>query len=200
MMCGFISCAFFPFGNETEKKKMAIQGKGWKSFDGREVEEGQVLVPQRTLREYARSIGAVMENMRIWSTAGVKYLVMFVPVSMDMEDICWKVFYSELNEYLDECLGPGRRGRNIVSLDAMLEKGYQPVGAVSSAESVVMEGILLDEMITELEMKNALYGDVIRLGYRGMDRKGIVVALPVKKSQAYEVYRKCKEEAECWAR
>lgn len=177
---------------------MAKQENQWKCYDGREVEEGQVLVPQRTTKEYARSIGAVMENLRTWTTAGVRYLVLFVPVSKDMKDICLKAFYSELNEFLDERLGPARRGRCIVSLDALLEKEYEPTETAPSAESVVMEGVLLDEMITDLEKKNELYRDVIRLGYQGMDRKEIADALPVKKSRAYDVIRKCRVEAEEW--
>lgn len=179
---------------------MAKQGNNWKSFDGRKVEDGQVLVPQRTTLEYARSIGAVMENLRTWITAGVRYTVMFVPVAQDMEEICWKEYYSELNEYLDECLGPGRRGRRIVSLDAMLEEDFLPIEAVTSAESIVMEGILLDELIIDLSEKNALFGDVIRLGYKGLSRKAIAEALPVKKSQAYDVIKKCRNEAERWLR
>lgn len=177
---------------------MAKQGNNWESFDGREIEEGQVLVPQRTTLEYAMSIGAVMENLRTWTTAGVRYTVMFVPVNEGMGDTCWKEFYSELNEYLDEFLGPSRRGRSIVSLDEMLEEGCFPTETVMSAESIAMERILLDELIAVVGKKNPLYGEVIRMGYQGMNRKEITDYLPVKKSQAYEVYRRCREEVEQW--
>ena len=100
---------------------MAIQENNWKSYDGCELEEGQVLVPQRITLEAARDMGVVMENLRTWTIAGVRYTVMFVPVSVDKEAGCWKEFYSELNEYLDEKLGPERRGRHVVSLDALME-------------------------------------------------------------------------------
>ncbi len=179
---------------------MVKQGKDWKSFDGREVEAGQVLVPQMVTKEYARSIGAVMENLRTWVTAGVRYLVMFVQVPVDQVDIAWKVFWSNVNEYVDEKLGPGRRGRRVVSLDAMLDEGYLPEGAAPAAESIVMEGILLDELIAGVEKMHPLFKDVIRLGYQGLERKEIADALPVKKSQAYEVIKRCREEAEKWLR
>lgn len=179
---------------------MAKQGKDWKSYDGREVEEGQVLVPQRVEPEFARDSGAVMDNLRTWTTAGVRYTVMFIPVSMDNAIAYWKLFWSDINVFLDERLGPGRRGRKVVSLDAMLEDGYLPVETESSTESVAMEGILLEELLAAVGKLNPLYGDVIRLGYQGMDRKGIVNALPVKKSQAYDVIRKCQEEAERWVK
>ena len=177
---------------------MADQEKKWKSYDGCNLEEGQVLVPQLVTFEYARSIGAEMGNLRTWTTAGVRYLVMFVPVSWAMKDVCMKAFYADLNELLDERLGPGRRGRKVVSLDVLLEENGVPADPVPSAESLVMEGILLDEMIADLGKKNALFGDVIRLGYRGFSRKDIVEALPVRKSQAYELVRKCRDEAEGW--
>lgn len=177
---------------------MATQGKDWRSFDGRELEDGQVLVPQRITLEAARDMGVVMENLRTWTIAGVRYTVMFVPVRVDKEAGCWKEFYSELNEYLDEKLGPERCGRHVVSLDALLEEGYLPAGAAASAETIALEGVLLGEMIAELGKKNALLGEVIRLGYQGMDRKGIADKLPVKKSQAYDVIRKCREEVEWW--
>ncbi len=177
---------------------MEKQRKIWKSYDGRDLDKKQVLVPQMTTLDYARSIGATMENLRTWTTAGVRYWVMFVPVSEDMEEVCKKAFYSELNDYLDEKLGPGRRGRHIVSLDAMLEEGCCPEGTVSSAESIALERILLDEIITELGKKNALYEKIIRLGCQGLSRRDIVEALSVKKSQAYELIRKCHEEVEKW--
>lgn len=179
---------------------MGFQGKDWKSYDGRELVDGYVLVPQVVSPEYARSIGAVMGNLRTWTLAGVRYTVMFVHVPEEKKRICMKSFYSQVNDLLDEKLGPGRRGRCVVSLDALLEEDYLPADASPSAESIVMEGILLDEMIADLGRKNPLFGDIIRLGYRGFGRKDIVDALPVGKSQAYDMIRKCREEAERWVR
>lgn len=177
---------------------MSTQVNNWKSFDGREVGAGEVLVPQLVTKEYARSIGAVMENLRTWTMAGVRFTVMFVPVPADMAGECRKTFNAEVNELLDEKLGPSRRGRCQVSLDALLEEGYLPDGACPSAESIVMEGILLDELISYVGKLNPLFGDVVRLGYQGIGRKEIVEGLPVKKSQGYEVYKKCREEVERW--
>ena len=167
---------------------MTKQDKNWKSYDGREIEEGQVLVPMLVDDAYARSIGADMGNLRTWTTAGVKYLVMFAPVDLEMEKICWKSFYADLNELLDETLGPARRGRNVVSLDALMEENRLPGEQVSSAESIAMEEILLDELIAAVGKMNPMFGEVVRLGYQGMDRKEIVAALPVKKSQGYHIY------------
>ena len=61
-------------------------------------------------------------------------------------------------------------------------------------------GILLDEMAAELGEENPLYSEIIRLGYQGLTRKEIAESLPVKKSQAYEMIRKCREEAERFLR
>ncbi len=179
---------------------MAYQVKDWKSFDGREVEAGQVLVPELVTKDYARSIGAVMANLRTWTTAGVRYTVMFVAVSLNMEAVSRQAFYADVNEYMDEVLGPERRGRQLVSLDALLEEGFLPAGAVPSAESAAMEGILPEELYADIRKVNPLFGEIIRLGYQGLDRKEIVDALPVRKSQGYEVYRRCRETVERWTR
>lgn len=157
-------------------------------------------MPQLVTMEYARSIGAVMENLRTWTMAGVRYVVMYAPVLKDQEEISKQNFNAQLNEFLDEKLGPGRRGRRIVSLDPMLAEGYMPAGAAPSAEAILMEGELLQELFSDLAELNPLYAEVVRLGYEGLDRKEIVDLLPVKKSQAYEVYRRCREEAEKWLR
>lgn len=93
---------------------MAKQDNQWKSYDGREIEPGQVLVRQLVTREYAREIGADPKSLRTWSTAGVSYLVMKVPVSADMEEICEKAFNAQVNDRLDEQMGPMRRARCMV--------------------------------------------------------------------------------------
>ena len=177
---------------------MAKQGKDWKSYDGSELCEGEVLVPQLVDHDYAWSIGAVMENLRTWTIAGVRFLVMFVPVPVEICGDCWKAFYSSVNELLDDRLGPARRGRQTVSLDELMENDYLPEDAEPSAESIVMEGLLLDELIAALGQKNPLYAEIVRLGYQGLGRKEIVDSLPVRKSQGYEVYKRCREEAERW--
>ena len=177
---------------------MTKQDKNRKSYDGREVKEGQMLVPQRVDPDYARSIGAVMENLRTWSTAGVRYTVMFVPVDLEMEGICWKNFYAELNEYLDEKLGQARHGRNVVSLDALVEENKLQAVQVSSAEAIALEGLVLDDLFRHVGEISPLFEEVTRLGYQGLDRKEIVDALPVGKSQGYELYKRCREEVERW--
>ena len=125
---------------------MAKQGNDWKAYDGRELKGGEVLVPQMVTQEYARSIGADMSALRTWTTAGIRYTVMFVPVPEEQEEICRKIFCQELNEYLDEKIGPARRGRCCTSLDELAEKGYDPADRRASTEAIVMEEILLNAL------------------------------------------------------
>ena len=94
---------------------MSKQGKDWVSFDGREVDAGQVLVPQMVTIDYARSLGADMRNLRTWEKAGVSFTVMFIPVISEMEEEAWRVFHAEENELLDEKLGPNRKSRCMIS-------------------------------------------------------------------------------------
>ena len=84
----------------------------------------------------------------------------------------------------------------MLSLEQMEEEGSCVAAAGFSTEEEALSGILLDELFVSLGRVNPLYEDVIRLGYQGFGRKEIADLLPVKKSRAYEVIRKCREEAE----
>ena len=145
-------------------------------------------------------MGVVMANLRPWFQVGVRFTVMFAQVPEEQKEICWKNFYASVNEYLDEKLGPGRRGRQVVSLDAMMEEDYLPAEAMPSAASVAMAGLLYDELVAVLGKMCLLYVDILRMCREGLSRKEIVDRLPVKKSQGYDLYRKCREEAERWLR
>ena len=174
---------------------MAKQGNDWKAYDGRALKDGEVLVPQLVTQEYARSLGAEMENLRIWSKGGVHYFVMFVAVPEAQEELGWTVFNQEVNELLNEKLGPVRTGREEYSLDALGEWGFEARDRRFSPESFLIEEYLLEALIQEAERVNPLFRDVIRLGWSGLARSEIIGALPVKKSQAYDLVRKCREAA-----
>jgi hypothetical protein len=88
--------------------------KNWKSFNDRSLRAGEVLVPQLVDEDYARSLGANMANLRTWEKAGFQYLVMFVPVPESMEKQAWSVFNSEVNDLLNERLGPNRFSRCMI--------------------------------------------------------------------------------------
>ncbi len=47
---------------------------------------------------------------------------------------------------------------------------------------------MLDKFMRFLRSLNPLFDDVISLGYEGFSRKEIVEVLPVKRSQAYDLY------------
>ncbi len=47
---------------------------------------------------------------------------------------------------------------------------------------------MLDELLKYLRSLNPLLADVISFGYKGFDRKDIIQVLPIKKSQAYDLY------------
>ena len=174
---------------------MAKQGNDWKAYDGRALKEGEVLVPQLVTMEYARSLGAEMDNLRIWSKGGVHYFVMFVAVPKAQEELGWAVFNQEVNEHLNEKLGPVRTGREEYSLDALAEWGVEARDSRYSPESILTEGLLLEALISEAERVNPLFRDVIRLGWSGLKRSEIIGALPVKKTQAYDLVRRCREAA-----
>lgn len=86
----------------------------WKSFDGREVQPGETLVPQLVTEEDAALCGAKKENLRTWTRGGVSYTVMFIPVPADQEKVSLQAFNFSLNELLDEKLGSNRHSRCLI--------------------------------------------------------------------------------------
>ena len=109
-------------------KAQSINGNTRKPYNDKPLREGEVLVPQMvTDRWYAISIGGNPRNFRTWTLAGIRYTVMFVPVSKDKEAISMKAFTEALNELLDERLGPNRRSRCLIP---------QPDGSVKGCPKV----------------------------------------------------------------
>lgn len=51
-----------------------------------------------------------------------------------------------------------------------------------------LTGLMFNELMKHLRSLNPLLADVISFGYKGVDRKDIVQMLPVKMSQAYDLY------------
>lgn len=94
---------------------MAIKVNNWKSYNDALLQEDEVLVPQLVSKEYAAGFGANIANLRTWEKSGISYLVMFIPVPKDQEKQAWSIFNAEVNEMLDEKLGPNRFSRCIIS-------------------------------------------------------------------------------------
>lgn len=81
-------------------------------FNDEPLREGEVLVPQLISREYADLAGAA--GVRTWYRCGIPYLVMFVAVPAGQAEIALKAFNADVNDYLDERLGPNRYARCLV--------------------------------------------------------------------------------------
>jgi hypothetical protein len=93
---------------------MAIKVNNWKSYNDVPLQAGEVLVPQLVSKGYAAGLGANMANLRTWEKSGISYLVMFIPVPKNQEKQAWSIFNAEVNELLDEKLGPNRFSRCMV--------------------------------------------------------------------------------------
>ena len=81
-------------------------------FNGESLRDGEVLVPQFISRDYADLIDAT--DVRTWYMCGVPYLVMFVAVPAEQAEIALKAFNADVNDYMDERLGPNRRSRCLI--------------------------------------------------------------------------------------
>ena len=64
--------------------------------------------------------------------------------------------------------------------------------AAPSAESEALEEIIFDDLVAYLKNINPALADVITLGFQGFDRKDVIRQLPVKSSQAYDLYAKAE--------
>ena len=83
-------------------------------FNGEPLQENEVLVPQFISREYAELIDA--QGVRTWYRAGIPYLVMFVPVKTDQETEARRAFNADVNDYVDDLLGPNRYSRCMIDM------------------------------------------------------------------------------------
>lgn len=86
----------------------------WRSYNDAPLQADEVLVPQLVSKEYATGLGANLANLRTWKKSGISYLVMFIPVPKSQEKQAWSIFNAEVNELLDEKLGPNRFSRCMV--------------------------------------------------------------------------------------
>ena len=81
-------------------------------YNGEPLQDGEVLVPSFIDREYAKLINAI--GVRTWYCAGIPYYVMFVPVPAEQVDIALKTLIAEVNDYIDDLLGPNRYSRCMI--------------------------------------------------------------------------------------
>ncbi len=96
-----------------ENEKLDNQSKNnYLPYNGEPLQENEILVPQFITREYAELIDAM--GVRTWYKSGIPYMVMFVPVPKDQAHIALQAFNADVNDYLDEKLGPNRYSRCLI--------------------------------------------------------------------------------------
>ena len=60
--------------------------------------------------------------------------------------------------------------------------------------------LLLDELLATLVQRKPLYGEIVRMGLQGLKKKEIIVRLPIRKSQAYQLISECEKAARDYLR
>ena len=85
-----------------------------------------------------------------------------------------------------------REDKSNVSLNELDEENFHPMEAAPSAEAEALEEIIFDDLVAYLKNINPTLADVITLGFQGFDRKDVIRQLPVKSSQAYDLYAKAE--------
>ena len=85
-----------------------------------------------------------------------------------------------------------REDRSVMSLNELAEDDFHPMEAAPSAESEALEEVIFDDLVAYLKDINPALAVVITLGFKGFDRKDVIRQLPVKSSQAYDLYAKAE--------
>ena len=91
--------------------------KSRKTYNNEPLRDGESLVPMLCDRETAKDYGADPANIRTWTTAGIQYQVMFVPVPEEQAEIAWQTFWAEVNDLLNKKIGPNRYARCRIPLE-----------------------------------------------------------------------------------
>ena len=83
-----------------------------------------------------------------------------------------------------------REDRSMLSIETLNEDEYHPMQAAPSAEAEALEMAIFEYLVEYLKTINSDLADVVTLGFQGFDKKDVVKQLPVKSSQAYDLYAK----------
>ncbi len=95
--------------------------RGYKSYDGTELKDGQVLAPILFSDEMIANDNTVIrENLRTWTHYGAKFKVGFMPVDRQEFDSMVKIFNFQVNGYMDDH-PEFRPGRCLLGFDS---KGF----------------------------------------------------------------------------
>ena len=93
---------------------MANTGNSRKPCNNEPLCEGETLVPMLTDRETAKDCGADPANIRTWTTGGIRYQVMFIPVPEEQAEIALQTVWADVNDLLNEKIGPNRYARCLI--------------------------------------------------------------------------------------
>lgn len=174
------------------------------SYNGIPCNEDEVLVPvvlDENMKEQLMLDGFKDSNAETWKVGINNKLVpvAYVPWSKNLLDDAIKDFNQQVNKYINRF----KTDENILSLDKMQEDsqkegktGYDPTGTRELDESLIYEIKLtrLIDKVLKLDSKKAL---CIRLLAEGYSKGEIlqILDLNVKKTQGYELIKKCQEIA-----
>lgn len=86
-----------------------------------------------------------------------------------------------------------REDKSMVSIETLNEDEYHPMQAAPSAETEALEKAIFEDLVEYLKTINSDLADVVTLGFQGFDKKDVVKQLPVKSSQAYDLYAKAEK-------
>ena len=163
-----------------------------KSFDGKPLAHGQYLAPFFIENyEEVRQMDYHRDSLETWHFSGIPVLVGFTPVTAEQFPITMKLFWSKVRSYIASLSGDPK----VISYDKLLDDmandgatGYDP-GQVSSLENTTLLGIIIDDLIREVEQMNPRYGHILQLIKQQYTKGEIVDVIleeyGLKKTQAY---------------
>lgn len=175
-----------------------------KAFNNVPVGAHEELVPMvltEEIKTTLKPMGLDYKNVETWMFPyGKKVKVFFAPNKKGSMDVYMKTFYAEVERYLKH---KDEEHIDALSLDKFLEdttngdyNGFDPSGT-TDYDDKAQSLMILEELIEDVEAKDANMGKIIRLLYEGFKKNEILkkVDLGKAKTQGYMFIEKTQKIA-----
>jgi hypothetical protein len=163
-----------------------------KPYNNLPIPEGQHLAPFFVNDwDEVRQMNYHRDNLETWHFSGIGVLVAFTAVTEEQFPITMKIFWSKVRNHIASLGGDP----NVISYEKMLDdlysedsKGYDPAQS-DSLENTALLGLIIDDLIREVGLKNPRYGHILELIKQQFTKGEILDVIlqeyNLKKTQAY---------------
>ena len=168
------------------------------------------------------ALGATWDDCKTWRIGVTPVKVILVPADQEMRDFLMQDLRSKYvnRSRQTRCLVPGKynrpvicparnhcdccpyglnaddRSSRMVSLDSMLEDGYEEGGADTTADPII-SSMYLEDVLRRLREENPVFLDIVYLRADGLTLDEISDRLKIPRTTLYRMLQKIRRIAEC---